>query len=132
MGWVRIIGNLKSSNNKRLVLSNHIYPVEDPNEIFFHQLSALAAHLALTQPHVLQSQNDSNAQASGNPNSVYSAAASAGGTGTEDQYADLPELVKAVLIWMKSHSIGDSAISITQIAIGLQAERPGVDAAQIL
>lgn len=47
--YVRILGTLKSFQNKQNIVAGHIRPVENYNEVLFHKMEAVWVHLQLTQ-----------------------------------------------------------------------------------
>lgn len=47
--YVRVIGNLKSFNNKRSVNATVVKPVKDLNEVQYHLLEAIRVHLYHTR-----------------------------------------------------------------------------------
>ena len=47
--YVRVLGTLKSFQNRRSISAGHMRPVVDYNEVLFHRLEAVHAHLQLTR-----------------------------------------------------------------------------------
>ncbi|KIS69230.1 uncharacterized protein UMAG_02579 [Mycosarcoma maydis] len=47
--YVRVLGTLKSFQNRRSISSGHMRPVIDYNEVMFHRLEAVHAHLQATR-----------------------------------------------------------------------------------
>ncbi|SPO25326.1 related to RFA2 - DNA replication factor A, 36 kDa subunit [Ustilago trichophora] len=47
--YVRVLGTLKSFQNRRSISAGHMRPVIDYNEVMFHRLEAVHAHLQLTR-----------------------------------------------------------------------------------
>ncbi|EMR08743.1 hypothetical protein PNEG_02917 [Pneumocystis murina B123] len=47
--YVRVIGQLKSFNNKRHIYAHHIRPISDLNEVQYHILETTAIHLYFTR-----------------------------------------------------------------------------------
>lgn len=47
--YVRIMGEIKSFNNKRSITAVSMHMLQDHNEYLFHQLEVIYAHLALTK-----------------------------------------------------------------------------------
>lgn len=48
--YVRIIGLIKTFQNRRTVNAGHIRAITDYNEIFYHRLDAIYTHLQVTRP----------------------------------------------------------------------------------
>lgn len=48
--YVRIIGLVKTFQNRRTVNAGHIRAITDYNEIFYHKLDAIYTHLQVTRP----------------------------------------------------------------------------------
>ena len=46
---MRIIGNIKTFQNKRTVTAGHIRAITDFNEVFYHKLDAVHTHLQITR-----------------------------------------------------------------------------------
>lgn len=47
--YVRVLGTLKSFQNRRSISAGHMRPVIDYNEVLFHRLEAVHSHLQLTR-----------------------------------------------------------------------------------
>lgn len=47
--YVRVLGTLKSFQNRRSISAGHMRPVVDYNEVMFHRLEAVHSHLQLTR-----------------------------------------------------------------------------------
>ncbi|EST05606.1 Replication protein A, C-terminal [Kalmanozyma brasiliensis GHG001] len=47
--YVRVLGTLKSFQNRRSISAGHMRPVIDYNEVLFHRLEAVHSHLTLTR-----------------------------------------------------------------------------------
>lgn len=47
--YVRVIGGIKSFQQRRYINTGHMRVITDPNEIFYHQLEALHSHLSLVK-----------------------------------------------------------------------------------
>lgn len=47
--YVRVLGTLKSFQNRRSISAGHMRPVIDYNEVMFHRLEAVHSHLQLTR-----------------------------------------------------------------------------------
>lgn len=47
--YVRVLGTLKSFQNRRSISAGHMRPVVDYNEVLFHRLEAVHSHLQLTR-----------------------------------------------------------------------------------
>lgn len=47
--YVRVIGGIKSFQERRHIQHGHMRPVTDFNEVFFHQLQVIHTHLKLTK-----------------------------------------------------------------------------------
>jgi len=125
MGWVRILGTIRSFNNKRQITAARIHPITDMNEIFFHQLEALSVHLYYTKGAI---EATGGISAAGGATSAYTAGGT-GGAATE-AYPDLDDLQRAIMTWMKNSAAGDEGLHVVAIAQGV-AKRFGMDAATI-
>lgn len=118
MCWVRILGNLKSFHGKRHVTAARIFPITDYNEIFFHQLEALQAHLFFTTGPLGGNNNTSNA--AGGAMSAYIPGGTTGGGGGTDKYAEFSPLAKRMHIWIKENITNDNGVIMTDIARGVR------------
>jgi len=117
MCWVRILGNLKSFNGKKHVTAARIFRVTDYNEIFFHQLEALQAHLFFTKGSLGENNQPTSNAAGGVPSAYTSGGAIGGGV---DEYAGHTPLAKRMLIWIKSNTTSDDGVIMTDIARGVK------------
>lgn len=136
MAWVRVMGSIKSFSGKRHVTAIKIRPVTDFNEIYFHQLEALSVHLYYTKGPIgeagavgggaygIHGPNGPSAYSSG---TTSTAPKDDGGLGP--QYADLPQLHRQIVMFMKNSVDGDQGINVGAIARGVASS--GVDAIAI-
>ncbi|KAM0753739.1 replication protein A, subunit RPA32 [Meredithblackwellia eburnea MCA 4105] len=68
--YVRILGSIKTFNDKKHISANHIHVVEDKDEIQFHIIEVVHTHLALTKGPVQKSggaPQAANSNATNNP-----------------------------------------------------------------
>jgi replication factor A2 len=117
MCWVRILGNLKSFNDKKHVTAARISRVTDYNEIFFHQLEALQAHLFFIRGPLAEDNQPTSGAAGGVP-PAYTAGGTVGGG--VDEYAVFTPLGKRMLMWIKSNTVSDDGVIMTDIARGVK------------
>lgn len=119
MCWVRILGNLKTYNDKKHITAVRIYKVTDHNEIFYHQLEALQAHLYFTKGPL--GENGAPVAAGGSGAGVPSAYTSGGNTGGgPDEYSGLSPIAKRMLIWIKNNTHSEDGVQMTDIARGIK------------
>ncbi|TKY85714.1 hypothetical protein EX895_005254 [Sporisorium graminicola] len=63
--YVRVLGTLKSFQNRRSISAGHMRPVIDYNEVMFHRLEAVHSHLQLTRGPKASQANGGGAAAQG-------------------------------------------------------------------
>lgn len=128
MCWVRVLGNLKTFHDKKHITAARIFPITDHNEIFYHQLEALQAHLYFTKGPLGENGQvvTDNQGANGVP-SAYTSGGGGGGGGEE--YAGLSEVAKRMLIWIKENTKNEDGVIMTDIARGIRGT--GADAKEI-
>jgi len=128
--WVRIIGNVKSFNNKRNIIALSVVPVvkdphsptKDMNEVYYHQLEALYTHLYAKygpDPTMTSATGYGAGQSSSGVKSergippAYTAgggggshhhAASGSGSDNDPFYTEFSLAARLIHIWMKARS----------------------------
>lgn len=118
MCWVRILGNLKSFNDKKHVTAARMFRVTDYNEIFFHQLEALEAHLFFTRGSSGENNQPTSGAAGGVPSAYTSGGPVGGGV---NEYPGFTPLAKRMLMWIKSNTVdGEDGVIMTDIARGVK------------
>ncbi|EPQ30444.1 uncharacterized protein PFL1_01970 [Pseudozyma flocculosa PF-1] len=101
--YVRVLGTVKSFQNRRSVSAGHLRIIEDFNEVMFHKLDAVYAHLSLTRGSANGGGVGGGVGAGGIKKDVgggYDMGAysgNAGGGFASDQYKDLAPLQQKVM-----------------------------------
>lgn len=108
--YVRIIGNIKTFQNKRTVTAGHIRAITDFNEVFYHKLDAVHTHLQITR----------------GPGAAGGAGAGAGAVSGEGRGARRTYLTWASLMRMAGKSGGPRGSS-TQRCSGSDREAAAAD-----
>ncbi|KAN0064808.1 Replication factor A protein 2 [Thecaphora frezii] len=104
--YVRVLGTIKSFQNRRSVSAGHMRLIEDFNEVMFHKLDAVYAHLYLTRGAGggvisgaagagVKNEHKPSGMAGGYDMGAYSG--NAGGGFGADQYKDLAPLQQKVM-----------------------------------
>ncbi|KAF8328540.1 uncharacterized protein EI90DRAFT_1533383 [Cantharellus anzutake] len=139
--WVRIIGHVKSFNNKRTINALVVIPIakdihdpsKDMNEVYYHHIDALYTHLyskygpspSMLGPGASAAAGDKTSTARGVP-SQYSAAANPSSSLSGDFYKDFSDAGRLVHLWMKANAANASedGISFLDIAKGIRGQLP--------
>lgn len=93
---MRILGQLKSFQNRRSVSAGHIRPVVDFNEVMYHRLDAVHHHLQRTKGLKSSDTNGHSSTAAG-ANTDMSAYSSNVNQNTADAFQQLPALGKKIM-----------------------------------
>lgn len=118
MCWVRILGALKTFNDRKHVTAARVALIADYNEIFYHQLEALQAHLYFTKGPLGENGQVVSETGATNGLSAYTSGGTAGG-GT-DEYAQLSPVARRMLIWIKEHVVSEDGVVMTDMARGIK------------
>ncbi|TFK76274.1 nucleic acid-binding protein [Pluteus cervinus] len=110
--YVRVFGSLKSYTGKRHINAQHIRPLTDHHEIFYHVLETITVTLSLEK---------------GPPKNLNAIAGGVVQTSTEE-FSDLPDLQQRIMKYMKINETIDG-VNVKVIARGVAG--PGVEAAQV-
>ena len=134
--WVRIIGNVKSFNNKRSIIALSVVPIaknphsptKDMNEVYYHQLEALYTHLYTKYG------PDPTGSSSGGvivksedgARGIPSAYAAGGNTSSSDDqfYTNFSPAARLIHLWMKANTASApvEGLSFVAIAKGVKGE----------
>ena len=154
--WVRIIGTVKSFNNKRSMVALSVVPVvkdphsptKDMNEVYYHQLEALYTHLyAKHGPGpagflssglggVIEKSGVGGGGGGGGIPSAYTAGGNDISSAVKDIiYSDFSPAARLIHLWMKANSENapPEGLSFVDIAKGVKGEleaRGTMDVAQ--
>lgn len=142
--YVRILGIIKSFNNRKSVSAAHIRLVEDFNEVFFHKVDAVHAHLQLTRGVGVSCSLSTDGHGQGSSadkrppqnalvkqNNGYSDmgaySGSAPAANTTDQYKDLAPLQQRIMQVI----VAETPNAPDGVHVALISRTLGVDQAQI-
>jgi len=140
--WVRIIGTVKTFNNKRSMVALSVVPIakdphsptKDMNEVYYHQLAALYTHLyAKYGPDPTGSSSSglegmigkSEVGGGGGIPSAYTAGGNINSSAAKDIiYSDFSPAARLIHIWMKANSgnAPPEGLSFVDIAKGVKGE----------
>lgn len=93
---MRILGQLKSFQNRRSVSAGHIRPVVDFNEVMYHRLDAVHHHLQRTKG-LKSSETDGHSSAAAGATADMSAYSNNLNQNKADAYQHLPALSRKIM-----------------------------------
>ncbi|KAJ3550981.1 hypothetical protein NMY22_g84 [Coprinellus aureogranulatus] len=116
--YVRVTGGLKAFGNRRYINTQHIRPVNDPHEPFFHTLESITVTLTLERgPPNASGQTQPRAAASKDVVMGDASAYAAPTTSMQsDAYAHLPKLQQAIVRFMAEQPPSSEGIHVFAIA----------------
>lgn len=100
--YVRVLGTLKSFQNRRSISAGHMRPVIDYNEVMFHRLEAVHSHLQATRgPNASTANGGASTalfnQGGANQNNDINAYSGSNKQNILDQYKSLDELPRQIM-----------------------------------
>lgn len=128
MSWIRVLGNLKTFNDKKHVMAGRIQLITDHNEVFYHFLEALHSHLYFTQGPLGE-----NGAPVTDTSGIPSAYTSAGGNNkmdVDDITSGWDPIARRMYHWIKDHTTdATEGVAMTAMAKGIKDS--GASAQQI-
>lgn len=116
--YIRITGGLKAFGNKRYINTQHIRPVSDPHETWFHLIEAITTTLTLERgpPNANGQAQPRAAQSKDVVMGDVSAYAAPSTTIQSDSYAHLPKLQQLIVHFMAEQPPSAEGIHVSAIA----------------
>ncbi|KAG0366342.1 replication factor A protein 2 [Gamsiella multidivaricata] len=105
--YVRIFGLLRQFNQRFSINSHTIRPIQDMNEITYHNLEVIYAHISSTRHKVGHSGIDTSMMSSSSHNYGSHGIAGAGGMGAGSSGGDVAQQITE-MITTQTHSTGDN------------------------
>lgn len=115
--YIRVMGGLKAFANKRYINAQHLRPVKDSHEIFFHVLEAMTVTMIMEKgPPLRPGETPKAAVANGDAGQSAYAAQSYAASSNSGQITRLPPLQRKIAEFMQNTSCGEEGIHVGAIA----------------
>ncbi|KAI0689782.1 hypothetical protein BC835DRAFT_1407741 [Cytidiella melzeri] len=114
--YVRVMGNLKSFGNSRFINANHIRPVADEHEPYYHTLEACTVTMIMQRGPPPRPGQEFKPPVNGKANGTSAYTAQGGTAVAQDKYAHLPPIQRNIINFILSQPNHTEGVHIAAIA----------------